>query len=228
MSDRVSSMTVSDKFRFPKLSREFFGKAKCPKTKTTSPVKVVTYHGTQTVSARVGAQVLTTRETGSAHEVHDSKEGFKIADDTTIMCGVASTNTGNYHIEDSTLAGWTRKIWFLHKRTLRWSAFRIAKKLNDNKLPYRFIDLPRAEAAGGLSNLAGWTYHTILSHTTWCPSTHVDPSPGAGMGKSLFPHKWFERHVRFYYDHPDIHHEVILKRDGTLRRFKGERKSRKK
>lgn len=215
-------MMLSDKYRFPKLSREFFGRAVC--VQGSAPVKVVTYHGTQNGSARVGAGVLTSRTDGSAHEVHDSKEGFKIDDDTRILCGVGGANTGNYHVEDSTFASWTRKLWFLHKRTLRWSAYRIATVMLRHNIPYRFIDLPRAEASGGISNLAGWTYHVVLTMTSWCPSTHVDPAPGAGIGKSLFPHKWFERYVRWYYFHPDVEHEVVLDRKGNLKKIRGQRR----
>ncbi len=201
---------------FPELSREFFGKARCRQGR--APVRVVTYHGTQTESARVGASVLTTRTDGSAHEVHDATEGFKIAEDDEILCGVLGTNTGNYHIEDSTIASWTRKIWFLHRRTLKWSAHQVAHALLRHDLPCRFIGLPEAEKAKGIGNLKGWTYHVILSRTSWCPSTHHDPAVNAGIRTSTFPHKWFARYVRFYYEHPRIHRPVNVNRKGELTR----------
>lgn len=196
------------------LSREFYGKARCVQG-TMDKVQVITYHGTQGPTARSGAVTLTTRTGGSAHEVHDAKEGFKIAPDLQILCGVEGTNTGNYHIEDATFAAWLRKVWFLHKRTLKWSAYRIAHMLHKHDLPNHFIGLREAELAGGLSSLRGWTYHCVLSETAWCPSTHSDPAPRAGFGASTFPHEWFKRYVTYFYMHPDVATPVKLSRDGT-------------
>lgn len=187
---------------FPKLSREFFGKCKC--VQGTAPVTLVTYHGTQGSGARSGAATLTSRTDGSAHEVHDSTEGFKLAPDDQILCHVGGANTGNYGIEDATFASWTRKIWFLHRRTLKWSAYRIAKKLRTHDLPCHFINQKEAEAAGGVTNLRGWTYHSVLSLTSWCPSTHTDPG-------RFFPHRWFKRYVEFYYDNPTVDFPVHLR-----------------
>lgn len=182
-----------------------------------APVTLVTYHGTQGPTARGGAITLTSRTDGSAHEVHDSKEGFKLAANDVILCGVAGANTGNYHIEDSTYASWTRKIWFLHKRTLKWSAYRIAQVLRDEDLPCHFVGLAEAEKAGTVTKLRGFTYHCVLSATDWCPSTHTDPASNAGMGRSLFPHKWFRRYVSWYFNHPHVHEEVKLNRKGKRR-----------
>lgn len=201
---------------FPTFSREFHGKCRCKQGH--AKVHLVTYHGTQGATARSGAVTLTTRTDGSAHEVHDAKEGFKLAADDEILCHVRGANTGNYGIEDATFATWTRKLWFLHKRTLQWSAFRIARALRRNGIPCRFIGLQEAQLAGGVESLRGWTYHCILSATTWCTSTHSDPAPRAGMGKSLFPHKWFMRQVQGYYDHPDVHGPVTFDRQGRKKR----------
>lgn len=202
---------------FPPLSREFHGKAKCPSKKTTAPVHLVVYHGTQGPTARGGAITLTTRTDGSAHEVHDSKEGFKIAGDKTVLCGVTDANTGVYHVEDATLAQWTRKLWFLHRRTLKWSAHQIAHALLRAEEPCRFIDLKEAQFAGGADVLHGWTYHCVLSATTWCRSTHYDPAANAGMGPSTFPHKWFKRHVDYYFDNPTVHEPVKLDKKGLVK-----------
>lgn len=213
-SARRDGSTVSK--TFPKFSREFYGQCQCKGGH--ADVRLVTYHGTQGTTARGGAATLTTRTDGSAHEVHDSKEGFKLAEDSAILCHVGGANTGNYGIEDATIASWTRKVWFLNKRTLKWSAYRIARALRRNDLPCWFIDLPSAEHAGGVSGMKGWTYHGILSATSWCESTHYDPARNAGQGLSLFPHKWFKRYVGWYFNHPDIHEEVALNRKGELRR----------
>lgn len=201
---------------FPKFSREFYGKCRC--TQGHADVRVVTYHGTQGATARGGAATLTSRTDGSAHEVHDAKEGFKLAEDSAILCHVAGANTGNYGIEDATFASWTRKVWFLNRRTLKWSAYRIARALLRNDLPCWFIDLEEAERAGAITKLKGWTYHVILSKTSWCDSTHYDPAPNAGIGTSTFPHKWFKRYVRYYYNHPEVKVLVALNRKGEPRR----------
>lgn len=201
---------------FPRFSREFFGRARCKQGH--ADVQVVTYHGTQGPNARGGAVTLTTRTDGSAHEVHDGKEGFKIAEDRAILCHVGGANTGNYGIEDATFASWTRKVWFLHKRTLKWSAYRIAKALHRNKLPNHFITLGEAERAGSITRLRGWTYHVILSLTSWCKSTHTDPAANAGIRWSTFPHKWFKRYVTWYFNHPNTHEPVVLDRRGRRKR----------
>lgn len=201
--------------KWPTLSREFYGKCKC--IQGIAPVTLVTYHGTQGPSARGGAATLTSRTDGSAHEVHDSKEGFKLAANDVILCGVAGANTGNYHIEDTTFASWTRKIWFLHKRTLKWSAYRIASVLLEEDLPCRFVGPREAAQAGTVARLKGWTYHCVLSSAPWCPSTHTDPAPNAGMGKSLFPHAWFSRYVKAYYDHPNLNGPIKVNRKGKVK-----------
>jgi hypothetical protein len=194
---------------FPPLSREFFGRCRC--VQGSAEVRVVTYHGTQGSTARGGAVTLTSRTDGSAHEVHDSKEGFVLAPDETILCHVRGANTGNYGVEDATLATWTRKIWLLHRRTLHWSAHQVAHALLRHDLPCHFIDLPESDKAGGIAGLRGYTYHVILSLSSWCESTHVDPAPKAGISTSTFPHKRFTRWVRFYYDHPKIHRSPTRK-----------------
>jgi hypothetical protein len=191
--------------KFPKFSREYYGKCKC--VQGSAPVNLVTYHGTQGSTARGGAATLTSRPDGSAHEVHDSREGFKLAADTTILCHVGGANTGNYGIEDATFASWTRPLWFTHKRTLRWSAYRIAQKLHQHDLPCNFVNQKEAQAAGGVAGCRGWTYHSVLSLTTWCPSTHTDPG-------RFFPHKWFKRHVEWYYRNPGVDEEVKVNRKG--------------
>jgi hypothetical protein len=201
---------------FPRLSREFYGETKCGTG--TAPVRIVTYHGTQGSTARGGAVTLTTRTTGSAHEVHDRKEGFKLAPDDKILCGVGDANTGNYHVEDATFASWIRKVWFLNRRTLKWSAYRIAHALLRNGRRCHFIGLEEAERAGGVANLNGWTYHCVLSATSWCGSTHYDPARNAGMGPSLFPHRWFKRYVRFYFEHPNVNEPVKLDRKGRRKK----------
>lgn len=202
---------------FPKLNREFFGKVRCQQGQAHP--HLVTYHGTQGSTARSGAITLTSRPDGSAHEVHDAKEGFKLAPDDAILCHVAGANTGNYGIEDATFANWIRKVWFLHRKTLKWSAYRVAAALRRNGIPNHFVDLDEANRAGGLIDLKGWTYHCVLSDTGWCQSTHQDPSPRASRG-GLFPHKWFKRYVDFYFENPEINYPVKLKRDGK-RRLKG-------
>lgn len=196
---------------FPPLSREFYGKCRC--VQGAAPLHLVTYHGTQGSGARAAALTLTTRTDGSAHEVHDAREGFKLAPDDQILCGVGGANTGNYHVEDATFASWTRKIWFLHKRTLKWSAYRIAKKLNQHKKSCHFVNQEEADAARRVEDLNGWTYHSILSLTDWCPSTHTDPG-------RFFPHRWFKRYVEFYYSNPDVDYPVTLNRKGTEKRRK--------
>lgn len=173
-------------------------------------VRVVTYHGAQSGSARGAATTLTTNPQASAHEVHDAKEGFWLARDRTILCHVGGANTGNYGIEDATFASWSRKLWFLHRFQLKWSAHQVAHALLRHRLPNHYIGRAEAASVQSVQELTGWTYHINLSLAPWCPSTHTDPG-------AMFPHRWFARYIAWYYRHPHIHAAIALDKKGNLK-----------
>lgn len=206
---------------FPHLKREYYGHLQCQGG--TQDVKIATYHGSQGRTARGGAITLTTRDDGSAHVIFGRREGYRLAAENVVVCGVRDANTGNYHVEDSTFAVWLRKVWLLHIRQLQWSAWDIARVLRENGRRPHFIGLDEAERAGGVADLNGFTYHCVLTATTWCNSTHVDPAPNAGMGPSNFPHQRFCVWVEFYFHHPHIRRQVTRR---EVRQWQKQRQGR--
>lgn len=189
-------------YEFPRMSREFFGQCKC-KQGEHKPF-MVTIHQTQGSSARSGAHTLTSRTNGSAHEVLDEHEGFKLAQDDTILCHVGGQNTGNYGIEMWGFSWWERTLWLKkYYRTLCYAAYRTARFLRRHKLEPYFklnhfgVGLPTSR----MSLTPGTVVtHAGLSHK-YRTSTHTDP----GLG---FPRRRFRRLVRFYFANPDVRRPV--------------------